>query len=274
MGRDTEVGGPSGSFPLTRGSVLLGVRSEDAGLRARALDALVAAYWKPIYKYLRVRWRTDHERAKDSTQEFFARALEKGWIERFDPSKARFRTYLRVCLEGFVSHEREAAGRLKRGGGATVLSLDFDSAEDELRREEPAAPDDVDAYFQREWVRSVFGLVVAALRARAAAAGKEAALRVFERYDLGVGAGAGAADEKRPTYARIAEELSLPVTQVTNHLAWARAEFRRLALETLASITATEEEYREEARALLGVVAAPRPGRVGGDRAHGKPGSA
>ena len=57
---------------------------------------------------------------------------------------------------------------------------------------------------------------------------------------------------KRPAYRTIAEELGLPVTQVTNHLAWARRELRRLVLERLRSLTSSDAEFREEAEELLG----------------------
>ena len=47
--------------------------------------------------------------------------------------------------------------------------------------------------------------------------------------------------------------IGLPVTQVTNHLAWARREFRRLILERLRELSASDAEFRSEARELLGV---------------------
>jgi hypothetical protein len=47
--------------------------------------------------------------------------------------------------------------------------------------------------------------------------------------------------------------MSVPVTQVTNYLAWARREFRRIVLEELRELSGSEEEFRREARALLGV---------------------
>lgn len=43
------------------------------------------------------------------------------------------------------------------------------------------------------------------------------------------------------------------MSDVTNYLAWTRREFRRLVLEALREITATEEEWRSEARAVLGI---------------------
>jgi hypothetical protein len=151
-----------------------------------------------------------------------------------------------------VANERAAARTLKRGGGRPLLSLDFEAAEGELRHL-PAAPSaDPDEYFRREWVRAVFAQAVASLREHARAAGKEAALRVFERYDLD-----GPEAAEKPTYAALAREMGLPVTQVTNHLAWARREFRRLALLTLAAQCGSDEEFRAEARDLLGA-APPR----------------
>jgi hypothetical protein len=41
-------------------------------------------------------------------------------------------------------------------------------------------------------------------------------------------------------------------TTVTNRLAAARRDFRRLLLERLRAITSSEAEFREEARAVLG----------------------
>ncbi len=41
-------------IPPTRRSVIEAARSIDAEERERALEVLCAAYWKPIYKY--VRW--------------------------------------------------------------------------------------------------------------------------------------------------------------------------------------------------------------------------
>jgi hypothetical protein len=50
----------------------------------------------------------------------------------------------------------------------------------------------------------------------------------------------------------LALEFALPVTQVTNSLAWARREFRRHVLETLRGLCGSDEEFRAEVRELLG----------------------
>jgi RNA polymerase sigma factor (sigma-70 family) len=236
------------SFPLTRHSVVVAARSEDGDVRRRAFEALAAAYWKPVYKYLRLQWRAAPEDAEDLTQGFFARALEKEFFVRFDPARARFRTFLRACLDGYVANERKAARRLKRGGGRKEVPLDAPEAEGELRRQPLVPGADMEEYFHREWVRAVFGLAVQALRRQCEAAGKQKAFAVFERYDLAPGEG-----DARPTYAQLGQDLALPTTQVTNHLSAMRRQFRALVLETLAEQCATDEEFQAEARDLLGV---------------------
>ncbi len=67
MSEDTKIGGPGGRFPSTRWSAVVAARSADTLERRRGLDAIVAAYWKPVYKYIRIRWGKSNEDAKDLT---------------------------------------------------------------------------------------------------------------------------------------------------------------------------------------------------------------
>jgi RNA polymerase sigma factor (sigma-70 family) len=233
-------------FPLTRHSVLHSIASPEPEQRRRGLEVLAEAYWRPVYKYLRLRWGAPAEEAEDLTQGFFARALEKGFFAQYDPGRARFRTWLRTCLDGYVSNERAAARRLKRGGGAALLPLDFADVEAELAGSTAWAEADVEERFRREWVRTLFAGAVAELREECRAAGKDVRFALFERYDL------DPPPEGRPTYAQLASEFALPVTQVTNHLFAVRRDFRRLVLDRLRAATGSEEEFRAEARDLLG----------------------
>ncbi|HSO76667.1 MAG TPA: hypothetical protein VLU47_17690, partial [Blastocatellia bacterium] len=79
-------------------------------------------------------------------------------------------------------------------------------------------------------------------------AGKETHLRLFERYVLEDDDGGA-----KTSYKTLAAEFGLSTSDVTNYLALARREFRRVILDRLRELTATDEEYRREARALLGV---------------------
>ena len=58
----------------------MAARSAEPEERQRALEILIAAYWKPVYKYIRLRWDKDNEQAQDLTQEFFLRILEKEFL--------------------------------------------------------------------------------------------------------------------------------------------------------------------------------------------------
>src|SRR5512142_1778372 len=114
-----------GRFPQTRWSALLAARSGDSQERTRALDALLAAYWKPVFKYIRLRWNRSFEDAQDLTQGFFAGLLERDLLSKYDPARARLRTFLRLAADSFVINQEKAATRQKRGGGALHASLDF-----------------------------------------------------------------------------------------------------------------------------------------------------
>jgi RNA polymerase sigma factor (sigma-70 family) len=245
MQDDGNVRGP-GNFPATRWSVLVAARSAQPEERQRALEVLIAAYWKPVYKYIRLRWDKDNEQAKDLTQEFFCQLLEKDFLARYDPQRARLRTFLRVCVDHRIANEDKAAGRLKRGGEVQILALDFESAEGELQQIELPSPDSMENFFEREWVRSVFSLSLERLRQECAQRGKQTHFRLFEFYDI---------DEagKELTYEQAGRQFGLKTSDVTNYLAYARREFRRIVLEQLREMTGSEEEFRREAHTLLGI---------------------
>lgn len=235
------------SFPTTRSSAVVAVRSADRAERARGFDTLVAAYWRPVYKYLRLKWNCSNEDAQDFTQGFFARALEKDFFAGYDVGKGSFRTFLRTCLDGFVSNERKAARRQKRGGDVTLIPFDFDSAEGELRAHPLSDEMTVEDYFHQEWVRNLFALAVEELRAQCEKRGQLVQFQIFERYDL--------EPAGEVTYEALAREFGLPGTSITNYLAAMRRNFRRLLLGKLRELTADDREFRHEARVVLGIEA-------------------
>ena len=122
---------PVSAGPRTRHSAVLAAQSTDLIERERGLAILLETYWRPAYKYVRIRFGESNEDAKDLTQSFFMRALEKDFFDGYDPEKGSFRTYLRTCLDRFVANEMKAAGRAKRWPGAPPLPLDFEGAEGE-----------------------------------------------------------------------------------------------------------------------------------------------
>jgi RNA polymerase sigma factor (sigma-70 family) len=236
------------SFPVTRHSVVRDLASADPATRAAAYDALARSYWRPVYLYIRCRGHRAAEDARDLTQEFFARAFEREYLERYDPSKARFRTFVRTCLDGFLANADQAAARHKRGGGRVIVPLDFASVDADFEVLARTTDSDPERWFHRQWIRGLFGDALATLRQRCDATGHARAFAVFHRYDV---EDAGASP--RLTYAALAEELGLSVFDVTNELAWARRAFREIVVDALRGICASDEEFRAEARDLFGV---------------------
>jgi len=238
-----------GQFPATRWSLIVAARSAVPEERQRALEVLTAAYWKPVYKYVRWRWNRPADVAQDLTQGFFMELLERELLEKFDAKKSRLRTYLRVCVDSFVSNEDKAGRRQKRGGNVLHVALDFAAAEEELGATvmDPAlipSPESLEEFFEKEWVRSLFALAVEDLRELCVARERERTFHLFEAYDL--------EGSEKISYQQLSNEYGISVTDLTNALAWARREFRRIALERLRELCGSEEEFQREARAAFG----------------------
>jgi len=235
---DTKLGGPYRGFPDTRTSLIDAAARGDSMLSRDALAAIIAAYWKPAYKHVRVKWRRSNEEAKDLTQGFFAAFSAPEMLARFDPARGSFRNYVRSCLDRYVMKQHEYDTREKRGGGVTTC--DFEEAERQLETMSEASPEEV---FFREWRRQMFALALDDLRHHALATGHQLQYCVFERYDL--------ADGDRPRYIDIAREHGVSETAVVNYLAWARRELRRRLVERLSAVTAGKAELRSEMRAIF-----------------------
>jgi RNA polymerase sigma factor (sigma-70 family) len=224
------------AFPATRHSALAAIRSGDAGERRRGLEIIAEAYWRPVYSYLRLQWKRSHDDAADLTQQFFEELVEKEWIARFDPRRARLRTFLRSCADGIAKNDLRASRRVKR-------TFDFDQLRADLEAQQSPArtPEEL---FEQEWARGLFSAAVARLEEQCRREGKEQQFEIFKLYDL---------QPDRPSYAGLAKRFRIAVTDVTNRLAWVRRQLRANVLALLRESTADESELRSEARALFGV---------------------
>lgn len=214
---------PGSRFPTTRGSVVEALASDDPAERTRAFDTLTRIYWSPLAAYARIARR--REDADDLTQSFLAKAFERDALAAYDPQKAGFRTFLRLLFDRHIANDARAVARQKRGGDLTRVAL----------ADAPAGLDP-EELFQREWVRSVFTVAIERMR-------DDSDYAIFEAYDVDGGV----------KYKDVAARFGMSETAVTNRLAAARRRFREIVLQLLREITASEPEFRSEARALLGV---------------------
>ena len=146
-------------------------------------------------------------------------------------------------------NQDKAASRQKRGGNVLHVGLDFQQAEGELREHviDPAAipsPESMEEFFEKEWIRSLFTLAVEDLRQLCEQRQRTQTFVLFEEYDLD--------GEPNVSYDDLARKHGISLTDVTNALAWARREFRRIAAERLRDICSSDEEFHREARAVFG----------------------
>jgi len=184
--------------------------------------------------FIRHRWSLSNEDAKDLTQAFFASAIEKHYFKEYRSDKSAFRTFIRVCVTRFVINESRYAHRLKRGGGQGQLPIQTAGDTEGMSLED---------FFEKEWIRHLFSLAVDDLRTLCEAKAKRVQFELFDRYDL---------DQCGASYAELASEYGISVTEVTNYLAWTRREFRRFVLSRIRDITFDENEFRRETRLVLG----------------------
>src|SRR5881396_250568 len=167
---------PGAVFVTTRWTVVLSAGRKSSPQSDHALGELCQTYWYPLYAYVR-RQGHSKEDAEDLTQAFFARFLEKNYLEGLRSEKGKFRAFLLAALKHFLANEWDRANRQKRGGGVMPLSLDWQSA-DTRYQIDPADNLSPDKLYDRAWAVTLLERVITRLRDENAAAGKS---RLFER---------------------------------------------------------------------------------------------
>src|SRR5262245_58157113 len=110
-------------FASTHWSVVLAAKEGDAVTANRALEQLGKTYWPPLYAFIRREGYGDAE-AKDLTQEFFLRLIERDFLQRLRHQEGKFRSFLLTILKHFLQEHRGKARAQKRGGGVVFIPLD------------------------------------------------------------------------------------------------------------------------------------------------------
>jgi RNA polymerase sigma factor (sigma-70 family) len=244
---DTTLGGSDRSFPTTQWSQILAAQDPTRPGHRDRLDALLRAYWKPAYAYIRVGWRKSNEDAKDLTQAFFARLLQNGRIAAVQADGGRFRSYLKQALKNFLIDADRAAEVRKPVEPAFALEGEVDVPTD-------AAPDRV---FDREWLACLLDASIARLETDLKKEGKAAYFNVFRAYLLDPGSEREIAVTTRsgeialPTYGSVAKRLGLGESDVRNYLSLCRAKLRAILKHGIRETVDNPGDVEDELRALL-----------------------
>jgi RNA polymerase sigma-70 factor (ECF subfamily) len=156
-------------FATTHWTVVIEAGRRHTPQSDHALEELCRTYWFPLYAYVRRRGHTKED-AEDLTQAFFARFLEKNYLERLGAERGRFRAFLLASLKHFLANEWDKSQRQKRGGAATHLSLDWQTADTQFQLAAIAEPSP-DKAFDREWAVALLDKVIKRLQVECEADG-------------------------------------------------------------------------------------------------------
>jgi RNA polymerase sigma factor (sigma-70 family) len=235
-----------GRFPTTQWSRVISAGDPDAPLARESLAELCNAYWYPLYAYIRRRGH-DAEQAKDLTQDFFARALEKGLLAEADPTRGRFRSFLRTVCAHFLSNRRDWEHARKRGGGRNTLPIDAANAEGQYSRE---LADDLtpERIFDRSWAVTLLGRVLDQLGREYDEAGKAAIFEALRSVLDG--------EAETPSYAAVATRLGTTegAARVAAHRL--RRRYGDLLRQEIAATLADPAQVEDEIRDLFSALGA------------------
>ena len=238
-------------FVTTRWSLVLQARDKGDPDGVAALADLCRAYWFPLYAFIRKRSRDGHE-AQDLTQSFFARLLEKDFLDDVQPERGRFRAFLLAAVRHFVANEWDKQRAAKRGGGRWQQSLDaaaFDWESGESRYlTDPSHDLTAERLFERQWALALLERVLNRLRDEHQAAGK---LGQFETLQPFLSLARDSAN-----YDEAAQQLDTTEAAARVAAHRLRKRYRQLLRDEIAHTVATSDEIDDEIRHLFEVLAA------------------
>lgn len=207
-----------------------------------ALVSLCENYWYPLYAYLRRRGYSADE-AQDLTQEFFVRVLEGRYLDRVDPEKGRFRSFILTSLKFFVADEEDRHRARKRGGGVLV-PLEFSSGEERYQHE-PAHDETPERIFERRWALSILDRVVERLRDEFVQHGRPEHFERLKVFLLG---------QSDTPYAALAREMHTSEGALKVAIHRLRKRYRDLFRQEIADTVADPTEVEFELRFLAAVL--------------------
>jgi RNA polymerase sigma-70 factor (ECF subfamily) len=242
----TEIQTPRAAvFATTRWTLVLRARGTTPEAKT-ALSELCAAYWQPVFGFIR-QTRREEDAARDLTQEFFARLLAHQGLDTIEPGRGRFRSFLLGAVKHFLADMRDRENAAKRGGGHPPVPLDT-AAPAELDVPDPATPT-ADAVFDREWAVALVNHAVERLAAEHAVEARRLHFEVLKPWLLG--------DLGALTQSGAAERLGCTENAVRVAVHRLRRRFRELVKQEILHTVNDPAAVSEELRYLVEVLCHP-----------------
>jgi RNA polymerase sigma factor (sigma-70 family) len=204
-----------------------------------ALTRLCERYWYPVYAYVRRRGHPEEE-AQDLTQDFFVRILDGRYLDRADPNRGRFRSFLLNSCKFFLADQADRARAQKRGAGA-ILQFEVASGEERYRFE-PLDNETPERIFERRWALILLDRAVSCLRDEFAQHGSHGDFEKLKAFVLG---------QAEVPYAELAREMGATEGGLKVAIHRLRKRYRVLFLREIAETVADPAEVDSEIRFLF-----------------------
>ncbi len=247
-------------FPPTRWSLVRQLNCESPVERDaahRALAELCRIYWLPLYGFAR-RSGFSASDAEDLVQDFFASLLRREALRQVERGKGKLRSFLLASLKNHLRESLRRTSRRKRGGGATVVSIDVTVGERSLCElaDEALHPDEA---FDRTWVTVLLDEV---LRDFAAECGQTGHTELFQWVAPHLNP---SADDRVP-YEEMADTFGMTEGAARVMMHRLRKRYRRLLRQRIADTLDSQDSLEDEVNYLIGLF-----GRASPDQCNAPP---
>jgi RNA polymerase sigma-70 factor (ECF subfamily) len=241
---DHRSAGAGGLFRTTHWSEVLAAGDAQNPLSRQALAALCETYWYPVYALVR-HLGHDEETSRDLTQGFFAHLIEKDSLKVANPQRGTFRSFLKAALRNYIDHERHRAQAQKRGGGARLLSLDFEMAES-MFRGEPLEQETPEIAYEKRWAHLLLSQALNRLEREMTLSGDRERFRLLEPLLT--------EQTTVATYRQLSARLGITESAVKGAVHRMRKRFGRILREQLAQTVHDPDQVDEEVKYLFDVI--------------------
>jgi DNA-directed RNA polymerase specialized sigma24 family protein len=227
----------------TRWTLIRAARVPGSPEADAALASLCEIYWYPVYAFIR-RSGSSPDDARDLTQAFFTRVIEKNYFGDAREERGRFRSFLLTAVRHFLSNERDAAHALKRGGGQLPISLQMDDGE-RVYAIEPVEHETPERTYERKWAHEVMAQAMKAVESRYAASDRRPVFLALRPFLTGDNPG---------SFGDLATTLGTTEGALRVAAHRLRQQFASALRETIAETVERSEDVDDELRHLLGAV--------------------
>lgn len=230
---------PQSAFASTRWTIVLAAGKGSSEGR-QALEKLCRAYWFPLYGCAR-RQGANPEDARDLTQGFFEKLIEREDLRFAEPTRGRFRNFLIKSFQNYCHDVRAQEQSIKRGGKTSIISFDALSAEERYLIE-PVDSFSPEKLYDALWAHTLIDAVKHQLLREYTAIGK----RPLAEAILPSLAG-----NSPHSHADIGNTLGISLAAAKMATSRMRKRFRQLLIQEVAVTLENPEEAEDEIKALI-----------------------